>query len=419
VNLNGFLEELRRRRVFRTAAAYLAGAFVVLQAADLTFEPLGFSPTAYRILLIAAGIGFPVAVLLSWFLDLHGTRVQPTTEADHVDIAPRTTARGTTIAGFALLVVAFAAVTWYAVGELRSVSDDRRAAIAVMPFDVIGDPQLAYLETGIVEMVSRNIDGAANLRAVSPEMVISSAKDGDNDAASAAEIAKQLDARYVVSGNIARAGPQLRVTITVQDFLRAAAKPVTRVVNGSPDDLFDVVDRVSAQVLAATRSGEDAELSSSAAQTTRSLPALRAYLEGEDFYRRVRYDSAVAHFAQAVALDSTFALAYYRLGLAHLNHGTVAAARTPIDNAMRFGAGLPGRDRALIGTLADAMNGRWRQSIEASRSLLDRYPNDLELSYNLAIMMTLWNPRHGKPMAEAAPLFERVVAADPEFLCPI
>lgn len=74
-----FVEELKRRKVFRTAAAYLATVFVALQVADLIFEPLGFSSDAYRILIIACGAGFPVALLLSWLFDLRSESEVTTT----------------------------------------------------------------------------------------------------------------------------------------------------------------------------------------------------------------------------------------------------------------------------------------------------------------------------------------------------
>ena len=48
----------------------------------------------------------------------------------------------------------------------------------------------------------------------------------------------------------------------------------------------------------------------------RSLPALRAYLEGEREYTAGRSPTAVDAFQRAVAADSEFALAYYRLSSA-------------------------------------------------------------------------------------------------------
>jgi tetratricopeptide (TPR) repeat protein len=68
--MKALFDELRRRKVFRTAVAYLATAFVALQVADLTFEPLGLTPAAYRILIALVAIGFPIALVLSWAFDL-------------------------------------------------------------------------------------------------------------------------------------------------------------------------------------------------------------------------------------------------------------------------------------------------------------------------------------------------------------
>ena len=50
---------------------------------------------------------------------------------------------------------------------------------------------------------------------------------------------------------------------------------------------------------------------------TRSIVALKAFLQGEQHFRRGALDSAIANYGRAVRLDSTFALALRRLALAH------------------------------------------------------------------------------------------------------
>ena len=44
------------------------------------------------------------------------------------------------------------------------------------------------------------------------------------------------------------------------------------------------------------------------------MPALRHYLEGDAAFRRSRFDEARESLEQAIAEDSTFALAHWRLG---------------------------------------------------------------------------------------------------------
>ena len=134
--------ELKRRKVFPTAAAYLAAAFVVLQVADLTFEPLGLPAGAYRGLIILTAIGFPLALLLSWFFDVR-----------RADFRPRLGRRATFAFVFFLLLCS-AAMAYGVMRHWRRADIAGGATIAVLPFKVIGG-DLAYLETGIVEMLSR------------------------------------------------------------------------------------------------------------------------------------------------------------------------------------------------------------------------------------------------------------------------
>src|SRR5688572_8826989 len=163
--LEHLLSELRRRRVFRTAAAYLAGAFIVLQVADLTFEPLGLPASAYRVLIIIAAVGFPLALIASWFFDVKRAESRPRL-------------RMQAAVALALFVLVCSGFMAYGVVRHWNRADyDGAAVIAVLPFKVIGGTELAYLENGLVEMVSRNIDGAAGLRAIAPDMVLSYAKE--------------------------------------------------------------------------------------------------------------------------------------------------------------------------------------------------------------------------------------------------
>jgi hypothetical protein len=65
----GWLQRLRERGVLRVAASYAVIAWLLLQIADVTFEPLGVPRWAMVSLIVAAVLGFPVAVALAWFYE--------------------------------------------------------------------------------------------------------------------------------------------------------------------------------------------------------------------------------------------------------------------------------------------------------------------------------------------------------------
>ena len=401
----GFFSELRRRRVFRTAGAYLAGAFIVLQVADLVFEPLGFPAAAYRALIVATAVGFPVALVLSWFFDVRKSEDRP-----------RFTSKTAAIGAGVFLLLVTAAMVYGIVRHWRRADYDGSAVIAVLPFKIVGSSDLAYLETGLVEMLSRNIDGAAGLRAVAPDMVLTYAK--EKSATEPTDVlAEKLSARYLVSGNVSQAGQKIRITATVHDYEKASGDPV--VVEGTPEELFSVVDRISARILAATRKGQDADLSRSAAVTTNSLQALRQYLQGEELYRRNQYDSAASYFSQAVHTDTTFALAYYRLALSQISSTNEEAARSSSVRALAHSGRLTQRDRSLLQAFAEMMDGNYARAEQRYRALLQEHPGDMEASYLLAELLATFNPYKGRSPREAEPFIAQVAAADPEFLCPI
>ena len=75
---------LRERGVIRVGASYAVIAWLLLQIADVTFEPLGVPRWAMVSLIVAALLGFPVAVALAWFY-----------EAGYQGIARDTAAAGT------------------------------------------------------------------------------------------------------------------------------------------------------------------------------------------------------------------------------------------------------------------------------------------------------------------------------------
>jgi tetratricopeptide (TPR) repeat protein len=123
--MKAFFHELRRRKVFRTAVAYLATAFIALQVADLTFEPLGFSAAAYRVLIVTVAVGFPLALVLSWIFELRSERPLPAARG-----WPRLGAGAVIVVG-ALLIAGFAVMRWDQTGAaLHTVSNSSVAGAA-------------------------------------------------------------------------------------------------------------------------------------------------------------------------------------------------------------------------------------------------------------------------------------------------
>jgi eukaryotic-like serine/threonine-protein kinase len=222
--------------------------------------------------------------------------------------------------------------------------------LAVAPFDVV-DPKLSLWREGLVDYLTKNLDGAGQLHTVSPAVVLQRWK-GRADPGSAQALGRRSGARVVVFGHLGPVGrDSVQVRATVLDV---ASKGTVAEFEGV--DQVDRVDRLADSLtlevlrgLGRATTGGPVRLT---AIGTRSIPALKAYLKGQQAFRRAEYDSADAYFSRAVALDSTFALALHGLattrGWGNTGETTDLALR-----AARFNHGLSPRDSLMI--LADSL----------------------------------------------------------------
>jgi tetratricopeptide (TPR) repeat protein len=148
--------------------------------------------------------------------------------------------------------------------------------------------------------------------------------------------------------------------------------------------------------------------------TTGSLPALKAYLEGESVYRQGRYAEAIEALEKAVGTDSTFALAYYRLSDAADRAGRPELAQWSTEQALRYRESLGERERRIIEAQHAWRGGRSGEAESLCRSLVADYPDDVEAWFQLGEVLVHGNPLRGRSSVEARPAFEQVLARDPD-----
>jgi tetratricopeptide (TPR) repeat protein/TolB-like protein len=275
--------------------------------------------------------------------------------------------------------------------------------VAVAPFDV-EMPTLALWKEGLVDVMSRNLDGAGPLRTV-PASDIVRRWHGRADAQSARALGKATGARLVLFGGLLTAGDSVRASVNLLDATtgRTLAEIEQRDVPYRIDRLSDSITVAVLREVGRIRGSDFARV----AQWPRtSLGALKAYLQGEQFYRAALWDSAQIHFERAVALDTTFALAYHRLAAVRRwrdsrdipDSVTYALMRQPSRHTSALGPHE--RLLATVDSLSAESYFAWRRALQsgdytAQESLvrrlyatleggLRRYPNDAELRFLFA-----------------------------------
>lgn len=424
---HSFLEELKRRRVWRVATLYAAGAFIAWQVADIAFPALGLPETAMTWLVVLAIAGFPVAVGLAWVFQLTADGVKRTSQLDALDPVERArdvrppSAAGR-IATVATLTVAVLLGTWAVtdrLGLLEGEPEISHTALAVLPFNVLGSESLTYLREGMVDLLSRALDGVGDLKTVDPGRVTKAATAGTTlDEDGAVVVARRIGAGQFVTGSIAEAGGQLRISASLyslQDSVVALSKSE---VQGDTTELFSLIDRLTGDLLAGRSIGAASEsVVRSAALSTRSLPALKAFLEGETLFRKAEFDSANQAFARAIEADTSFATAYYRRAVANGFRGEYPSARDQLATALEHSDAMSEHDHRLAAAYNAYMNGDFDDAVDRYERVLRDYPEDLEAKVHLGSVLMDRNPLRGEPLTRARTLLTEVLEVDPEYQC--
>ncbi|HYO46766.1 MAG TPA: tetratricopeptide repeat protein [Gemmatimonadota bacterium] len=275
----------------------------------------------------------------------------------------------------------------------------------------------------MVDLLSTNLDGVGGLRAIDSRTVLArwneQVPEGQRaDLATGLEVGRRAGARYIILGSAVALGSDVRLSAELYDVENGERLGQGQAV-GSPDSVLVLVDRLSIEILRAVLQGREGDLPdvNLARVTTNSLPALKAYLEGEVLFRRGDFEAAIPAYERAVEADSTFALANFRLSTAYgwVESITSELAEGAIDRAVRYADRLPEHEAVLV-RAEYALTLGTLEGIEPLEQAVRRRPDDAEAWYLLGETYFHLGAAALIPLEKAEEAFARAVQLDPRFL---
>lgn len=414
--LRQLLDEIRKRPVWQLIGLYLGGCWVVLQVIDVLAQNMDLPSSVFPSALGLLAIGLVVVSITA----LLQRRAAATGSRPRDRLARLFTWRNAIVGG----IVAFAIWGMVSAGLMlvprssESMADlTPGTTLAVLPFTFQGSPDFRYLGDGIVDLLSTKLDGAGNLRAVDPRVILSSVGDEGSTALGprdGARIAEEFGADLFILGSIVHVGDRLTVNAALYDPSTGLDPVGEASETGPTGGVFESVDQLAAGLLGGLATGPAARVQRMATVSTSSLPALRAYLEGERFYRLGQYGDAVASFQEAVRLDTTYAVAYYRLSVVAEFSTLSELAQQSAELAVRHAERLSQRDRRLLEAFVSWRRGAHTEAERLYRSLVRSYPDEVEAWFELGEVLIHGNPLHGRSFVEARDPFSAVLDLDPQ-----
>lgn len=330
------------------------------------------------------------------------------------------------LAGLAVVVLVIALGMWRAKPAGRATD---APTVLILPFRVSGaDPALGYLREGMVDLLAAKLTGeGSELRATDPRTVLNAWKrlvagdSSDPAPAEAIRLAGELGAHRVLLGGVVGRSARLALQGVLYDVPNGAVR-ARGSAEGPTDSLPELVDQLVAALLA-QEAGELAARLPALAGTP--LPAVRAYLEGEQAYRGGRYQEAFERYQAALVIDSTFGPAAVGVAAAAIWYPTAEPER---QRALRLGWAARGRmgaaDRAVLQAIAGPRYpglSTWRERLAAWEQALAVDPGRPDAWYEYGDILMHRGPLlqvvGSRDLAERA--FARAVALDSSFAAPV
>lgn len=409
--MRDFFRQLQQRHVLRTAVLYLGAGWVGLEFIGFVVENYGFDRVLLDCSLLVIAVGFPIALVISWYHGIGGAQTVPRSEAFLVG---------------GLIVVAL-------VGSGVLLTRDRPEArspilapagiesadlgagsVAVLPLtNRTGADSLDWLGPGIADMLTTNLAQLDGLRVVSAQRLLDLLRQAGREETDAIpddlalQIASQSGVRTLVRGSFMAVGDTVRLDVQLID-LEDGTVAAAEQARGS--DVFALVDDVSARLSGRMlgASFRPTELTPVTQLATGNLEAYREYQEGLLAERRFLNEQALVHYRRAVELDSAFAMAWLRLGmLANTQQERLFALQQADLNKAK----ATDRDRYMIEAMF-AVNtaGDFETADSLLLQMIERYPDEKDARYQLGVFYDQTDRDD-----EARAVIEEAVALDPYY----
>ncbi|MEJ2127748.1 MAG: hypothetical protein P8X81_02770 [Woeseiaceae bacterium] len=412
----GLVSELRRRNVFRMALLYLGAAWLIMQVVDLLIDRGPLPESIGPITLTVLAIGFPIALIISWFYELTPEGISFDTDERLAESASDVTGRRVDFVIISLLaaaVLVFAYDKWW-------IGPPPERSVAVLPFtNMSAEEDSAYFSDGLADTMLHMLAQVPNLR-VPARTSSFEFRDFEGDIS---EIGRRLNVGAVLEGSVQLHGDKVRVIaqlIDVSDGYHLWSSTFDRDFK----DIFAIQDDIAREVVAAleiSMSDETAErLDYGGTENTDAYTEYLLAVDSLNPWTSTAVDNALPHLEKAIQLDPDYARAHAMLGRLYLNElsylnqpremgqtQVISAGRDAAYRALDIAPDLP-EALAVLG-LAEWSDGNEDNAQHFLRKALEADPNNLlALRYYAAHLAAV----EVRP-AEALEVFRRIIKLNP------
>jgi tetratricopeptide (TPR) repeat protein len=302
-----FFAELRRRRVLHIGGVYIAGAWLLTEIVSFLLEQAGAPAWAFPLMAILFVVGFPVAVVLAWVI-----QIQP----DGSWAIDRSRGQHRTVVGaIALGLLATAGLSWLILPGIPDSRTDSHYeplpdSVAILP---LADSGSTPIERTVADTLYTALVEGLN---ESPELTLVRLrlKDKPRDVTA---FGRSVSVAVLLVGRILQEPGGTRIEIGLLDVGSGETR-WSRTFDWDPTRIMDTGGGIANSVLEAM---DLPPLSRQRFAGTNNQQAYEAVLMGLEKFSSFRLEElalAMEYFQQAIGLDPAYVQAHVHLAVATL-----------------------------------------------------------------------------------------------------
>jgi len=340
-----FFNELKRRNVFKVAAAYIIVSWLLLQISDTLVPALRLPEWFHSGVAFLLIIGFPIALVFAWAFDMTPDGLKREKDIDGSHPRASTSGRALNYTIIVSLAVALVYFVWESriqtgsepssqepISQNADPGDEQRAtdnnSIAVLPFiNMSSDPEQEYFSDGITEEVLNLLVKIPELKVTSRTSVFAF----KGQSPDIPTVAKKLGVANILEGSVRKAGNRVRITVQLIEA-RNDVHLWSETYERRLDDIFAIQDEIASEVVKAL---QVQLLGEAPLATATNTEAYNLYLRGKHFATlgtEESWESSVKAYQESIALDADFAPAWAGLSFVLRWQGVVGS--TDLHEAM-------------------------------------------------------------------------------------
>lgn len=287
--LKQFFVELKRRKVYRVAVAYIVVAWVLIQVATQVSPFFEIPSWTVRLVIVALALGFPLAAILAWAYDITPAGIKRTEDVAIVESAP-----GAPVP---------------------------EKSVAVLPFENLSDDrENTFFADGVHDDILSSLARIADLKVISRTSV----QQYRTGVRNLREIGQALGVAHILEGTVRRAGNRVRVNAQLVNA-RTDAHIWAESFDRELTDLFAIQSELAERIVRALRANlSPREMEGLQVPPTVDLGAHDLYVRARELFQwsgigdpQENGEKALPLLEQALARDPRFALAHYLASRIH------------------------------------------------------------------------------------------------------